>query len=68
MRKPLLLIVIALLGFKGSAQELPFVKEPVFQVGEVLKYKLKYGFITAAEGTLKVQDSDLKFDGKPTLS
>lgn len=48
------------------AQELPFVKEPVFQVGEVLKYKLRYGFITAAEGTLKVLDSDLKFDGKPT--
>lgn len=67
MRKPLLLIVIVLLSFKGSAQELPFVKEPVFQVGEVLKYKLKYGFITAAEGTLKVQESDLKFDGKPTF-
>lgn len=48
------------------AQELPFVKEPVFQVGEVLKYKLRYGFITAAEGTLKVLDTDLKFDGKPT--
>ncbi len=48
------------------AQELPFVKAPVFQVGEVLKYKLRYGFITAAEGTLKVLDSDLKFDGKPT--
>lgn len=67
MRKSLLLIVIALLSFKGSAQELPFVKEPVFQVGEVLKYKLKYGFITAAEGTLKVQESDLKFDGNPTF-
>lgn len=49
------------------AQELPFVKEPVFQAGEVLKYKLRYGFITAAEGTLKVLDSDLKFDGKPTF-
>jgi hypothetical protein len=49
------------------AQELPFVKEPVFQAGEVLKYKLKYGFITAAEGTLKVQNSELKFDGKPTF-
>lgn len=49
------------------AQELPFVKEPVFQAGEVLKYKLRYGFITAAEGTLKVTESDLKFDGKPTF-
>ena len=49
------------------AQELPFVKAPVFQAGEVLKYKLKYGFITAAEGTLKVQETDLKFDGKPAF-
>lgn len=66
MRKLLLIIGIAFLSFKGLAQELPFVKDPVFQVGEVLKYKLKYGFITAAEGTLKVLDSDLKFEGKPT--
>ena len=62
-----MLIVIVFLSLRGSAQELPFVKEPVFQVGEVLKYKLRYGFITAAEGTLKVQESDLKFDGKPTF-
>ncbi|RYD74458.1 MAG: DUF3108 domain-containing protein, partial [Sphingobacteriales bacterium] len=34
--------------------------------GEVLSYKLRYGFITAAEATIKVQNSDLKFDNKPT--
>lgn len=67
MRKTLLFVVILFLGFSGLAQELPFVKDPVFQAGEILKYKLKYGFITAAEGTLKVQESDLKFDGKPTF-
>lgn len=66
MRKCLLLIAVAFAGLNSFAQELPFVKEPVFQPGEVLEYKLKYGFITAAEGTLKVLDSDLKFDGKPT--
>ena len=66
MRKFLLLIFIAFTSFHSYAQELPFVKEPVFQAGEVLQYKLKYGFITAAEGTLKVLESDLKFDGKPT--
>lgn len=66
MKKSLLFVIVALLSFRGMAQELPFVKEPVFQVGEVLKYKLRYGFITAAEGTIKVLDSDLKFDGKPT--
>jgi hypothetical protein len=50
-----------------QAQELPVKKEPVFQAGEVLQYKLKYGFITAAEGTLKVFNSDMKFDNKPTF-
>jgi hypothetical protein len=49
------------------AQELPVKKEAVFQAGETLQYKLKYGFITAAEGTLKVFNSDLKFDNKPTF-
>lgn len=66
MRKLLLLFAITFLSFHSIAQELPFVKESVFQPGEVLQYKLKYGFITAAEGTLKVLESDLKFDGKPT--
>jgi len=67
MRKSLLCVLILLLSFKVQAQELPFVKEPVFKAGEVLQYKLKYGFITAAEGTLKVQESDIKFDGKPAF-
>jgi hypothetical protein len=66
MRKLLMIIGVVSLSLRLSAQELPFVKEPVFQVGEVLKYKLKYGFITAAEGTLQVLNTDLKFDGKPT--
>lgn len=66
MRKFLFLAMVVFTGFYCSAQELPFVKEAVFQPGEVLQYKLKYGFITAAEGTLKVLNSDLKFDGKPT--
>ncbi|WP_310145811.1 DUF3108 domain-containing protein [Pedobacter africanus] len=67
MRSSFLFVIFAFLSFKGMTQELPFVKDPVFQAGEKLTYKLKYGFITAAEGTLQVQESDLKFDGKPTF-
>ena len=67
MRKILLFIIVSL-SLKVTAQELPFVKDPVFQIGEVLKYKLKYGFITAAEATIKVLNSDLKFDNKPTYN
>jgi len=66
MKRSFLIITVVLSCFRGWAQELPFVKEPVFQVGEVLQYKLRYGIITAAEGTLKVLNSDLKFDGQPT--
>lgn len=66
MRKLFLLAVFLITVSGVCAQELPLKKEPVFQAGEVLQYKLKYGFITAAEGTLKVLNSDLKFGDKPT--
>lgn len=58
--------VLIITLFHAKAQELPLKKEPVFQAGEVLEYKLRYGFITAAEATIKVLNSDLKFDNKPT--
>ncbi len=49
------------------AQPLPYLKQPVFIAGEELSYKLKYGFITAAEGKLEVKYTDMKFNGKPTF-
>lgn len=66
MRKLFLLIVFLITLTDAQSQELPILKEPVFQQGEILQYKLRYGIITAAEGTIKVLNSDLKFDGKPT--
>lgn len=66
MRYFLLFLSLSLFSINVFAQELPVKAEPVFQPGEVLKYKLKYGFITAAEGTLKVLNSDMKFENKPT--
>lgn len=66
MRNLFLLTFFLITLTEVFAQELPLKKEPVFQAGEVLQYKLKYGFITAAEGTIKVFNSDLKFDEKPT--
>ncbi|WP_432714267.1 DUF3108 domain-containing protein [Pedobacter sp.] len=67
MRYTLLFVVFSILfACSASAQELPLKKEPVFQPGEVLEYKLKYGFITAAEATIKVLNTDQKFNGKPT--
>lgn len=66
MRKLFLLAIFLITAGRLSAQELPLKKEPVFEAGEVLEYKLKYGFITAAEATIKVLNSDLKFDNKST--
>ena len=59
-------LILSLVSLVSYAQQLPLKKDPAFTEGEVLQYKLKYGFITAAEATIKVQASDLKFDNKPT--
>jgi len=66
MKKIFLTFFALTLTLTGMAQELPLKKDPVFQEGEVLQYKLRYGFITAAEATIKVANSDLKFDNRPT--
>lgn len=44
-----------------SAQQLPHLKEASFKAGEELSYRLRYGIISAATGTLKVEDSRIKF-------
>ena len=41
------------------------VNDPVFKVGEQLSYRLKYGFFTAAEADLKVENTDIKYNGHP---
>lgn len=66
MHKMKQLFALLLFGLTATAQTLPLKKEPVFNEGEVLTYKLKYGFITAAEATIKVRPTDTKFDGRPT--
>ena len=66
MKHIFLTFLAVTLTFTIHAQQLPLKKEAVFQDGEVLQYRLRYGFITAAEATIKVTNSDLKFDNKPT--
>lgn len=60
------MLAVALSSFSSFAQELPLKKDAAFKEGEVLKYKLKYGFVTAAEATIQVTTTDVKFDNKPT--
>src|SRR5690606_11016576 len=67
--KTSILSILFLLIMEASAvsQPLPYLDEPVFKAGEVLSYKLKYGFISAAEGTLKVEHTDVRFRHRPTF-
>jgi hypothetical protein len=59
-----LLLIIGSISLT-MAQELTMVNEPVFKVGEQLSYRLKYGFFTAAEADLKVENTDIKYNGRP---
>lgn len=61
----LIVLGFLLTAVNASAQELESVGEPVFKVGEQLSYKLRYGFITAAEAHIRVEASDARFDSKP---
>ncbi|WP_202913615.1 DUF3108 domain-containing protein [Pararcticibacter amylolyticus] len=67
MRKFVLLLPLFLFIQLVFPQELENRKETAFKPGEELKYRLRYGFITAAEATLNVLDSDVKFDNKPVF-
>lgn len=63
-----LLILFTFPSINSSfAQKLPYLKESSFKAGEELSYKLKYGFISAAEGVLKVEQTNLKFADKPVF-
>ncbi len=58
-------VILCLFNIALYAQLLPHVDDPVFKVGEQLNYRLRYGFITAAEASIRVEDSNVRFDNKP---
>lgn len=64
MTKRILILLLVLHSFQSFSQ-LQNVKEPVFRVGERLEYRLRYGFITAAEASIRVEASDAQFDSRP---
>ncbi|MFA6946059.1 MAG: DUF3108 domain-containing protein [Pedobacter sp.] len=65
MMHRILFLLLLLSGSAAFSQELQNVKEPVFKSGENLSYRLRYGFITAAEALIRVEETDVKFDNKP---
>lgn len=64
MRFKLVVLLLTMFSY-ASAQELTKIADVAFKVGEELNYKLKYGFFTGAEAHLRVEESELKFNGKP---
>lgn len=60
----LLIITLIATASLSIAQTLPYLKTPTFKEGEKLSYKLKYGFISAANGVLSVNKSKLEFSNK----
>ncbi|QBQ40045.1 DUF3108 domain-containing protein [Sphingobacterium psychroaquaticum] len=62
MRKLYLLIFLVFSSLSwAQAQTLPYLPDPTYKEGEKLTYKLRYGIISAATGTLQVQKSKLRF-------
>lgn len=60
----ILLFLILTLGV--SAQPFPEIRNDAFSVGEKLKYKIKYGFMTAAEAVLEVNEGKKEVNGRKT--
>ncbi|HZX57957.1 MAG TPA: DUF3108 domain-containing protein [Mucilaginibacter sp.] len=59
-------VILFAAGRLSSAYAQEFTKVATsFQPGENLSYKVKYGFVTGAEATIRVEDSQLKFEGQP---
>jgi hypothetical protein len=58
----LFILLLLICSVTSYGQILQNIQDPVFQVGEELKYKLRYGFITADEATIRVEDSDVRFN------
>jgi hypothetical protein len=49
----------------STTTTLPSVKHNAFKAGEILVYRLHYGFLDAGEAILEVQESDKKIAGRP---
>lgn len=65
MKKHFLSFLLLVFALSSSAQ-IEYLNTSSFKAGETLKYKLKYGFFTAAEATIQVLATDVKFNNKPT--
>lgn len=66
MKKYIFGILLVFAISQAFAQKLAHLGESSFREGEELSYRLKYGFVSAATGVLKVEKTNLQFQNKPT--
>jgi hypothetical protein len=67
IKKQILFIILLLASSFAFAQVVKNNGEPVFKVGERLDYRLRYGFITAAEASIRVEETTAQFDNNPVF-
>lgn len=65
MIRKLVSVFLLLTGSFAFSQGLRNTGDPVFKVGEKLEYRLRYGFVTAAEASISVEETTAVFDNKP---
>lgn len=65
MMKRLITCLCVFLAVPLFAQQLPGRSEPAFQPGEELVYRVRYGLLTAGEASLRVENSNVKFNNRP---
>ncbi|NEM99494.1 DUF3108 domain-containing protein [Pontibacter burrus] len=63
---PAFLLLMIVLSAFAMKDRLRTVRNESFSTGEVLKYKVHYGLITAAEATIDVSDQLHTVNGRPT--
>lgn len=67
IKKQVLIFTLLFAAFNTFAQAVKNDGDPVFKVGERLDYRLRYGFITAAEASIRVEESSAQFDSNPVF-
>ncbi|MFD0793162.1 DUF3108 domain-containing protein [Mucilaginibacter litoreus] len=62
-----LIVFVSLNAAYAQVDEASKNKEVAFKAGEQITYKLRYGFLSAAEAVIRVENTPLKFEGHPAL-
>lgn len=71
--KKLVVLLISIIGFTSFAQSengsnvLPDVNNTAFKKGEMLKYRIHYGFVDAGEAVIRVLDEEKNIKGREVL-